>query len=85
MFIDADKPRYVRYLELALRLARSGTVILADNVIWHGRVLDENPADESARGARAYNTALASHPRLESIVLPILRDSLDGLAISIVR
>jgi predicted O-methyltransferase YrrM len=85
VFIDADKPRYVLYLELVLRLSRSGTLILADNVIWHGRVLDENTSDESARAARAYNKAIASHPQLESIVLPILRDNVDGLAISIVR
>ena len=85
VFIDADKGRYVLYLDLVLRLSHSGTVILADNVIRHGLVMDEASADESARGARAYNSAIASHPRLESIVLPILRDKVDGLAISIVR
>lgn len=84
-FIDADKHRYVTYLDLILQLSRPGTVILADNVIRHGLVLDEATDDPSARGARAYNAAIASHPRLESIVLPILRDKVDGLAISIVR
>ena len=85
VFIDADKPRYVVYLELALRLSRPGTVILADNVIRHGLVLDEGADDESARAARAYNERIAADPRLDSVVLPILRDSVDGLAISIVR
>ena len=85
VFIDADKIRYVVYLDLVLRLSRRGTVILADNVIRHGLVMDEITDDESARGARAYNALIAAHPRLESIVLPILRDTVDGLAISIVR
>jgi predicted O-methyltransferase YrrM len=85
VFIDADKVGYVRYLDLALKLSHPGTVILADNVIRHGLVLDEAAGDENARGARAYNRAIAANPRLESIVLPILRDNVDGLAISIVR
>jgi len=84
-FIDADKHRYVEYLNFVVQLSRPGTVILADNVIRHGLVIDEGSDDPSARGARAYNAAIASHPRLESIVLPILRDDIDGLAISIVR
>ncbi len=84
IFIDADKPSYVEYLNLSLQLARPGTVILADNLIRNGRVMSEQPPDESSRGARAYNEAIAHHPRLESIVLPIIRENLDGLAISIV-
>ncbi len=85
IFIDADKASYVEYLDLALHLARPGTVILADNVIRNGRVMDNRPDDESARGAKAFNDALAAHPRLESIVLPIIRENLDGLSISIVK
>lgn len=85
VFIDADKPRYADYLERALRLSRRGTVILADNVLRHGLVMDVNPDDENARAARAYNAAIAAHPALESVVVPILRETVDGLAISIVR
>lgn len=85
VFIDADKPRYLEYLELARRLSRPGTVILADNLIRHGLVLDPSVDDVSARAARAYNAAIAADPRLESIVLPILRDKVDGLGISIVK
>ena len=84
IFIDADKVGYVKYLELALRLSRPGTVIVADNVIRNGAVLDENPADANDRGARAYNAAVAAHPRLESIALPIFRNKIDGIAISLV-
>jgi predicted O-methyltransferase YrrM len=48
-------------------------------------VLEAESEDANAVGARRYNAAIASHPRLESIVLPILREKIDGLAISIVR
>jgi caffeoyl-CoA O-methyltransferase len=85
IFIDADKAGYVEYLELSLQLSHPGTIILADNVIRHGLVLAENPPDSADRGARAYNDAIARHPRLESLVLPIVRRRVDGLAISIVR
>lgn len=84
IFIDADKPSYVEYLNRALLLARAGAVILADNLIRNGRVMDAHSTDASARGAQAYNAAIAAHPRLESIVLPIIRENLDGLSISIV-
>jgi predicted O-methyltransferase YrrM len=85
IFIDADKINYVAYLDLSIQLARTGTVILADNVIRNGRVMKEQPPDESSRGAKAFNAALAAQPRLESIILPIVRDNLDGLSISIVK
>jgi caffeoyl-CoA O-methyltransferase len=85
IFIDADKASYVEYLDLALRLSRAGTVILADNLIRNGRVLDDRPADESARGAKAFNDALAANQSLESIILPIVRTNLDGVSISIVK
>ena len=85
VFIDADKSRYVQYLDLSLQLCRSGSLVLGDNLIRHGLVLDNTTTDESARGARAYNEAIASHPRLESIVLPLVRDKVDGLSISRVR
>ena len=85
VFIDADKGRYVQYLDLSLQLCRSGSIVLGDNLIRHGLVLDASTTDESARGARAYNEAIASHPRLESIVLPLVRDKVDGLSLSRVR
>ena len=85
IFIDADKTGYVEYLDLSLQLAHEGTVILADNLIRNGRVFDEQPRDESARGAKAYNESIAARPELESIILPIIRQNLDGLSISIVK
>jgi len=85
VFIDADKPRYVEYLRLALELTQSGSLILADNVIRNGRVLEASHRDANARGAKAFNDAMAAHPRLESVILPIYRDKLDGLSISRVK
>jgi predicted O-methyltransferase YrrM len=85
VFIDADKERYGEYLELALQLAHPGSIILADNVIRGGRVLEAQPQEANARAAQAFNRAIASHPRLESIILPIIRDKIDGLSISLVR
>ena len=85
VFIDADKPGYITYLELALQLSRPGTVILADNLVRHGHVLEDKPEDESARAAKAFNALIASHSRLESIILPLVRDTVDGMSISIVR
>ena len=83
IFIDADKKRYVEYLNLSMRLAHPGTVILADNVIR--RVISPAPGDEDSRGIREFNEAIAAHPRLESLILPIIRENLDGLSISIVK
>ena len=84
VFIDADKPSYVHYLELVMPLTRPGTVIVADNLIRDGAVMDAIPADENATGARAFNAAIAAHPRLESTILPIVRHTIDGMSISIV-
>jgi caffeoyl-CoA O-methyltransferase len=85
IFIDADKAGYVEYLDLSLHLSHTGTVILADNLIRNGRVIDQQPGDASARGAKAFNDALAANEKLESIILPIIRENLDGLSISIVK
>ena len=84
IFIDADKENYIEYLNLSLQLARVGTVILADNLIRNGRVLADQPVDANARAVKAYNETIAKHPRLDSIILPIIRTNLDGLSISIV-
>jgi predicted O-methyltransferase YrrM len=85
IFIDADKTAYAIYLDLCLRLSRPGTVILADNLIRNGAVMDAAVEDENARAARAFNETLAVHPRLESLILPIARKTIDGMSISIVR
>lgn len=86
IFIDADKEAYPRYLEAALQLARSGSLILADNVIRNGAVLRAPDTDAGARTMQQFNKTLATHPRLESLIVPLLgRQHIDGIAISRVR
>ncbi len=80
VFIDADKESYPAYLDFALKLTRPGSLILADNVLR--RALDGDAADPAVRGIREFNRRLASHPDLETILLPILRHHIDGLAIA---
>jgi predicted O-methyltransferase YrrM len=81
VFIDADKPGYPAYLELVMPLTRPGTVILADNVIRDGTVMADPPPDANAAGARAFNAAFAAHPRIEAVIVPTLRETVDGMAI----
>ena len=79
-FIDADKGSYPEYLEWALQLSRPGSLILADNVIRGGSVLD--PKDKSAQAIREFNENLAGNPRLSAHILPLIRERVDGLAIA---
>lgn len=80
IFIDADKEGYPEYLNWSLRLSRPGTLILGDNAIREGSVL--NPDDPSSRAVREFNEKLAKDPRLSALVLPLIRDRIDGLAIA---
>lgn len=86
VFIDADKLAYPTYLEWAMKLTRSGSLIVADNIVRKGGVLDPDSQDESARGARAFNAALAADERLDATVLQVVGSKgHDGLAIARVR
>ena len=73
VFIDADKERYVRYWQLCVPKVRRGGLLLADNVLWGGRVLD--PHDSSDRAIVAFNRHVAADRRVEAVMLP-LRDGL---------
>jgi caffeoyl-CoA O-methyltransferase len=79
-FIDADKGGYPEYLEWALRLSRPGSLILGDNAIMGGSVIE--PEEGSAQAIRQFNERLAQDPRLSAIVLPLIRGRVDGLAIA---
>jgi caffeoyl-CoA O-methyltransferase len=83
VFIDADKEGYPEYLEWALKLSRPGSLILGDNTIWGGSIID--PQDNSTRAIHEFNETLAKDPRLSAIVLPLMRERVDGLAIARVR
>ena len=80
IFIDADKEGYPEYLDWSLRLSGPGTLILGDNAIRDGSVMD--PDDSSSRAMRLFNEKLAREPRLSAIVLPLIREVIDGLAIA---
>ncbi len=77
MFIDADKANYPRYLEHALVLVRQGGVILFDNTLWSGRVLEAEPASADTRAIQALNLALRDDDRVDLSLLPLG----DGLTI----
>lgn len=81
VFIDADKENYPHYLEWAVRLARPGAVITADNAFWQDRIFDERIEDGATRGIRAFHERLVSHPRLEATLLPLD----DGFAVARVK
>jgi len=80
IFIDADKEGYPAYLDASLRLVREGSLILGDNTIRGGTVLD--PQDPTARAAREFNARIATDPNLLGIVLPLIRERIDGLTIA---
>jgi predicted O-methyltransferase YrrM len=70
-FIDADKENYDRYYECALKLLRPGGLIAVDNVLWHGKVLDESVQDADTRAIRALNEKLHRDERIWVSMLPI--------------
>ncbi len=76
-FIDADKPNYRNYYEEILKRLRPNGLILFDNVLWMGQVLDRASTDESTRALRELNAFLATDPRVEAVMLAIS----DGLTI----
>jgi caffeoyl-CoA O-methyltransferase len=80
IFIDADKESYPEYLDASLRLAKRGSLILGDNTIREGTVLD--PQDATARATREFNERIARDPTLSSIALPLIRERIDGLTIA---
>jgi predicted O-methyltransferase YrrM len=80
-FIDADKGNYVNYLEWAIRLANPGAVIVGDNSLMRGRVIDPKVTSNSVQVMRKFNQMIAADPRLESTLLP----AYDGLCIARVK
>lgn len=83
-FIDANKDGYPAYLDWALKLARPGSIIVADNNVRYGKPFQEPPPDAENAGVAAYNQRIATDPRLRSILLAIDEDGMDGFAISVV-
>ncbi|GAA0731659.1 O-methyltransferase [Aquimarina litoralis] len=79
VFIDADKPNYPKYFELIIDKMNPGGIILSDNVLWSGKVIEEVAKDDlSTNALLTYNKLLVEDKRIETVLLPIR----DGLTIS---
>lgn len=82
VFIDADKNNYANYFNLIVDKMNKGGIIISDNVLWYGKVLEKpDPKDEDTKALIAYNELLKKDERLESVMLPIR----DGLTLSRVK
>lgn len=79
VFIDADKPNYPEYFQLIIEKMNPGGIILSDNVLWSGKVVEKvKEDDESTKALLEYNRLLAEDNRLETVIFPIR----DGLTLS---
>jgi predicted O-methyltransferase YrrM len=82
VFIDADKSNYTNYFNAIIDKMNKGGIILSDNVLWSGKVVEKlDPKDEDTKALIAYNTLLKDDTRVETVLLPIR----DGLTISRVK
>ncbi|MBE8986856.1 O-methyltransferase [Nostoc sp. LEGE 12450] len=86
IFIDADKPNNPDYFKWALKLSRPGSLIVADNVVRNGAVIDATSSDPSVQGMRRFNELLASEPRINATAIQTVGSKgYDGFAIAIVN
>jgi caffeoyl-CoA O-methyltransferase len=86
IFIDADKPPYAAYLDYAIRLSRKGTVIVADNVVRNGAVLDASSKDEKVAGVQKVNFAAAADSRITAtIIQQVGIKEFDGMLVAVVN
>ena len=86
IFIDADKAGYPDYIQWSLKLSRPGTVIVADNVVRDGKVIDPDNPDPNIQGVRRFTELVAKEPRLSTTVLQTVgAKGYDGFAIAVVE
>ncbi|HTQ63709.1 MAG TPA: O-methyltransferase [Puia sp.] len=86
IFIDADKPPYAEYFQWALKLSRPGTLIIADNVIREGKVLDKNSKDEMVTGVQRFNKLLGVNKEVTATIMQTVGlKEWDGMALAIVN
>jgi caffeoyl-CoA O-methyltransferase len=86
IFIDADKPPYAEYFQWALKLSRPGTLIIADNVIRDGKVLDATNGDEMVKGVHRFNKMLSQNKEVTATIMQMVGvKEYDGMALAIVR
>ena len=85
IFIDADKSGYPDYFPWALKLSRPGSMIIADNVVRNGAVIDADSSDPNVQGMRRFNELLAAEPRVSATVIQTVGSKgYDGFAIALV-
>jgi len=85
IFIDADKPSNADYLAWALKLSRPGTLIVTDNVVRDGKVVQEKSAEADVQGVRRFTEMMAAEPRLSATVLQTVGvKGYDGFALAVV-
>ena len=71
IFIDADKMNYKEYYERSLKLLNKNGLVIIDNVLWHGEVVDENNVDKFTLNIREFNAHVAQDKRVEQIIVPL--------------
>lgn len=82
VFIDAEKKNYTAYLEAVLPQMKSGGVLLVDNVLWTGKVVEPlDPKDKTTEALLSFNQYMKNHPRLSTVLMPLR----DGLTLSLVK
>jgi predicted O-methyltransferase YrrM len=85
VFIDADKTAYCEYLAWALKLTRRGSLIIADNVVRKGEVIDPNSPDPRVQAVRRFNEMLAAEPRVSATIIQTVGSKgYDGIALALV-
>lgn len=75
VYIDGDKREYIEYYNLAIDKVNSGGIIIADNVLWGGKILDRDTKDPQTRGIMEFNEMIRTDNRIQKLILP-LRDGL---------
>lgn len=78
VFVDIDKEGYPDSLDVTVPKLRPGGLLITDNVLWGGRVVDPEPDEDSTRAIRAYNEKLYDHPDLDTVIVPLR----DGVSVS---
>jgi len=71
VFIDADKTNYLNYYQAVLPMLKSGGVILVDNVLWSGQVIDDNASDDNTQALKTFNDFVARDERVDRVMLTI--------------
>ena len=81
VFLDADKRYYPQYFEMLLPKINKGGLLLADNTLWYGKVIDDKAKDAETVAIKQFNEKLASDDRVEVVILPVR----DGLTMAIIK